>query len=550
MRKPTFLFALFFIGSQICIKAQVTNSIELPTIINDTGTTVSGPDNSAILELMSGERGMLVPRMRQVQRDAIANPAQSLLIFQTDGDSGFYYYDDNNWVQLSAGTRDHIQDADADTRVHTEESPDEDLIRFDVGGTERMRLQDDELRLSSSTEMYFDAGFSGSPGDKISLNGNTLDAISMTGLGYEVSTYVDGQGNIFNLDNLYYKAEGAHSWYTNVLADGGLGASSMVLDRFGNLGIGTHTPETPLDVAGVVRSSSTVPEIELYDDASTENRVEGSFREASNIIYLESYWGDLRLRTGNAGTASTRMTIDAATGNVGIGTTNPAEKLHITGGTDVTLATGGYVQLGSSTGLNLGIDNNEIQARDNGAVGTLTLQNGGGDLNVRGRTTIDADFRLQSPNNSTFTLRTEDDGDLKFVGDGVIRMLIRDNNGAVGIGVASASEIPSGYLLAVGGSVISEEVRVDLMGSWPDYVFQDDYQLRSIEELEQSIQENGHLPGIPSAYEVENDGLHLGDMQKRMMEKIEELSLYIIQLNEENKALKTEMEGIKKEIRN
>lgn len=550
MRKLTFLLLiLLLIASQNYLHAQTTNDIELPTIIDDTGTATA-PDNSAILELMSTERGMLVPRMRQVQRDAISSPAQSLLIYQIDGDSGFYYYNGSSWVQLGGGIRDHIRDADSDTRVHTEESADEDRIRFDVGGVERMRLQDDELRLSSSTEMYFDVGFSGAPGDKISLNGNRLDAIDMAGLGYETSTIVNPDGTISQFDNLYYKTEGTHSWYTNALADGGLGASSMVLNRFGNLGIGIPIPETPLDVAGVMRSTSTVPEVELFDSAAAENRVEASFRESGNIIYMESYWGDLRLRTGDTGTASTRMTIDAATGNIGIGTTNPAEKLHITDGTDVTDAAGGYIQLGSSTNLNMGIDDNEIQARNNGAVSPLTLQNDGGDLNIRGMTTIDADLRLQSPNNSTFTIRTENDGDLKFVGNGVVRMLVRDNNGAVGVGVADASEIPAGYLLAVGGSVISEEVRVDLMGSWPDYVFQDDYELRSIEELEQSIREKGHLPGIPSAYEVENDGLHLGDMQKRMMEKIEELSLYIIQLNEENKALKAEMEDIKEAIKN
>ncbi len=508
MRKLTFLLlTLLLITSQTFLKAQI-NDIELPTVIDDTGFS-TGPDNSAVLELISEDKGMLVPRMRQVQRDAIVNPAQSLLIFQTDGDSGFYYHDGSSWIQLGGDIRNRIQDADADTRVHTEESADEDRIRFDIAGIERMRLQNDELRLSSSTEMYFDAGFSGSPGDKISLNGNTLDAINMTGLGYEISTYNDGQGNLFDLDNLYFKSEGAHRWYTNVLADGGLGASSMVLNRFGNLGIGTHTPERPLDVGGVIRSSSTVPELELFDDAAAENRIEASLRESGNIIYLETFWGDLRLRTGNTGSPSTRMTIDGATGNVGIGTTNPNARLTITGGTDAEPNDqDGYAQFGSITSTNVVIDDNEIMARNNGAVSDLSLQYDGGNL------------------------------------------IVCSQGGSVGIGVNGSGSIPAGYMLAVDGNVIAEEIRVDLSGSWPDYVFQDDYQLRSIEELEQSIQENGHLPGIPSADEVENDGLHLGDMQKRMMEKIEELSLYIIQLNEENKALKAEMENIKNAIRN
>jgi len=437
MKKLSSLLILLFIGSQISLKAQVTKSVELPppaisfelpTVINDTGTSITGPDDSAILELLSTERGLLVPRMTEVQRLAIAAPVQGLLVFQTDETSGFYYYDDGDWAELggqsgSEITVTHIQDADADTRVHTEEATDEDLIRFDVGGTERIQLHDDKLRMNVGTEMYFAADFSviGSPGDKISLNGNNIGDSNITGFGYETSSYVDGIG-VYTLDNLSYKAEGGHRWYT----DGDVSASSMVLNRFGNLGLGTTAPNV-------------------------------------------------------------RFTVE--------------------GGEDAKPDQGGYAQFGDFDSYNVVIDDNEIMARNNGDVSHLYLQRDGGDL------------------------------------------LACNSGGSVGIGLSSLADIPTGYLLVVDGNVIAEEVRVELSGDWPDYVFQDNYQLRSIEELKQSIRENGHLPGIPSASEVENTGLHLGDMQKRMMEKIEELSLYIIQLNDENKALKTEMEHIKKSIK-
>ena len=90
----------------------------------------------------------------------------------------------------------------------------------------------------------------------------------------------------------------------------------------------------------------------------------------------------------------------------------------------------------------------------------------------------------------------------------------------------------AGYKLSIDGKAICEELKVQLKGNWPDYVFKNDYQLRSISELKSFIEKNNHLPGIPAAAEIEKNGIELGNMQKRMMEKIEELTLYIIQLEE------------------
>ncbi len=100
--------------------------------------------------------------------------------------------------------------------------------------------------------------------------------------------------------------------------------------------------------------------------------------------------------------------------------------------------------------------------------------------------------------------------------------------------------IPTGFTLAVGGKMITEEVKVRLRTNWPDYVFEEDYNKPTLEELEASISENGHLPNIPSAEQVATEGYMLGEMDVKLLEKIEELTLYMIEVNKEVKSLKVE----------
>jgi len=108
--------------------------------------------------------------------------------------------------------------------------------------------------------------------------------------------------------------------------------------------------------------------------------------------------------------------------------------------------------------------------------------------------------------------------------------------------------LATGYALSVGGKIISEEVRVQLSSAWPDYVFNRNYKLMSLPQLEQYIEDNQHLPNIPSAVEMQG-GQDLGEIQRRMMEKIEELHLYMIELDKENKELRKEIESLKKKKR-
>jgi hypothetical protein len=95
----------------------------------------------------------------------------------------------------------------------------------------------------------------------------------------------------------------------------------------------------------------------------------------------------------------------------------------------------------------------------------------------------------------------------------------------------------AGYNLAVNGFVKSKEIVVEL-ANWADYVFDEKYKLRPLEEVEMFIKKNKHLPNIPSATEIQEKGLQLGDTQKKMMEKIEELTLYVIELKKEMDKIK------------
>ncbi len=111
----------------------------------------------------------------------------------------------------------------------------------------------------------------------------------------------------------------------------------------------------------------------------------------------------------------------------------------------------------------------------------------------------------------------------------------------VGIGVTLA-EMPAGYALAVDGRVICEELRVRNSAAWPDYVFESNYQLPTLAEVKQHISEKGHLPGIPSAAEIgEKGGMEVGEMQRLLLEKVEQLTLYSIEADNQNTQLRTQL---------
>ena len=116
------------------------------------------------------------------------------------------------------------------------------------------------------------------------------------------------------------------------------------------------------------------------------------------------------------------------------------------------------------------------------------------------------------------------------------------NGGNVGIGTTNTGQ----YKLAVEGKIAAREIKVTL-SSFADYVFNRNYPLRSLSELEKYINQYKHLPNIPSEGEVKNKGgIELGEMNVKLLEKIEELTLYVIELNKKIEKLEKEKRAVQK----
>ncbi|URC11349.1 hypothetical protein [Flavobacterium sp. B183] len=140
---------------------------------------------------------------------------------------------------------------------------------------------------------------------------------------------------------------------------------------------------------------------------------------------------------------------------------------------------------------------------------------------------------LSSSNPSWVELATR--GGNSFVGNQII-------NGNVGIG-----EINPKNKLDVKGVIHSQEVKVDMLG-WSDFVFKKEYDLPTLAEVEKHIREKGHLENIPSEKEVLENGINLGEMNAKLLQKIEELTLYMIDIKKENDQMKVKQLEFEKTI--
>ncbi|MBR9921498.1 MAG: hypothetical protein GYB31_11720 [Bacteroidetes bacterium] len=326
----------------------------------------------------------------------------------------------------------------------------------------------------------------------------------------------------------------------------------------GNVGVNTITPSQLFTV-----SHNDLPVIRL-------NRAMAGARDFE--IYNGGD-GDLFFRGGsdNTGAALTNFMVINYEGLVGIGTDTPSELLTLSNAEPVLrLERNGAgesdYEIYNGTDGNLyfrgGSDDNGNNL-DNFVVFDNTGQVGiGTDAPDQLLTLSDSDNPVIRLDRSTggendMELSLQTDGDLYFrggaddTGGNLTDLMILTNEGKLAIGTANtptslgASDLTNYTVFAAGG-VLTEEVRVRT--GWADYVFDPGYQTKTLQQVEAYIAEHGKLPNMPSTEEVEADGLELGDITVKQQEKIEELFLYMIEMDKELENLRKENEELRQRV--
>jgi len=171
-------------------------------------------------------------------------------------------------------------------------------------------------------------------------------------------------------------------------------------------------------------------------------------------------------------------------------------------------------------------------------------QNGNDWYSARFHDAISVDFSFLTPHVNTKTWWERDpNSNIQSWGNGASTYLTI-NQGNVGIGTTTPNA-----KLAVNGNIRAHEIKVET-ANWPDYVFANGYQLPSLKETEQYIKEKGHLLGIPSAEQVKLNGVDLGEMNAKLLQKIEELTLHLIEQQKRNELQAQTMQKMEKRILN
>jgi hypothetical protein len=285
----------------------------------------------------------------------------------------------------------------------------------------------------------------------------------------------------------YTSANGGTSPRLDFTSWDGTNLNTEMTLKKGCLGIGTTTPEAKLAVAGTIK---TINGPYPWDNLSMWSDGENSYIQSNDDEK------GLHIKSNKAN----KIILES---NVGIGATTPSARLEV-----YNSAQSGHLVLSGN-------------------------DNPGADMSR-----IDLDYKIAAANQTIgrissayLTSSNGGSGALRFFtsNNGVLAEKMRiGNTGNVSIGTTETD--PTNALLTVKGKIHAQEVIIDMNAPLvPDYVFDDNYKLMPLHQVEQFVKTNNHLPEIPSAAEVQKNGLSMGEMQNKLLQKIEELTLYVIE---------------------
>ncbi len=341
------------------------------------------------------------------------------------------------------------------------------------------------------------------------------------------------QGTLFTFFDMYEVDSESNYKLKNRLSSNGVSFFNG-----GNIGIGTTEPKEKLDIRGNLYINSGIDDNHIYwgSHYMTAGTRPGDY--AHNYFILKpggssqgtlfTFFDMYEVDSESNYKLKNRLSSNGVSffngGNIGIGTTsNPVAKLQV--------ESLGAIYSESPT----------LLVRDKTERGTIFLES------IKDKPN---DFVFKNNNRFSWVMSTRnslEDYALKFYPSQngtsweapALTML---TNGNIGIGTSN----PGNYRLAVEGNIGAREVKVTL-DNWADYVFDTDYDLKSLEEIENFIKENKHLPEIPTAQDVEKGGVDLGEMNMLLLKKVEELTLYIIDQQKEINSLKSDLSEIRNE---
>jgi len=266
--------------------------------------------------------------------------------------------------------------------------------------------------------------------------------------------------------------------------------SSPIYYKGNHVGIGTSNPLVPLHSVG----EFNMIQLRMERKGSSEG-----------FCDLGGSDGDFRVWSGGY-TKNHKFIVNGNNGYVGIGTLTPNYQLEVAG----------YLMAKSTNYIHIGVERPDSDGKI-----TMGVSSGGQEGFLSSK------------------------GELKFLTDAsIIPKMYIDKGGSVGIGTIHPDPL---YKLSVNGKIRAKEIKVDT--DWADFVFEDDYNLRSLNELENFIQKNKHLPEIPTEEEVKKDGISVGEMNAKLLQKIEEMSLYLIDINNRLRDVEEENKTLKKQIK-